>query len=61
MPSETIKTPCVGICKLDEETLLCLGCKRTRREIEAWVWLTDERRDQIMENLKERQVKHGKD
>lgn len=31
-----VKSPCINICAIDEETGLCIGCKRTRGEISAW-------------------------
>lgn len=29
-------SPCVGVCRLDEETGFCLGCARTGEEIAGW-------------------------
>jgi predicted Fe-S protein YdhL (DUF1289 family) len=31
-----IASPCIGICALDPQTELCLGCLRTGSEIAAW-------------------------
>lgn len=31
--SEVGKSPCVGICVLDEEGVRCIGCDRTIEEI----------------------------
>jgi len=30
------KSPCVGICVLDEERVRCVGCGRTIDEIISW-------------------------
>jgi uncharacterized protein len=60
MPLESIRTPCVGICELVVALGTCKGCGRTRGEIEAWVGLSDEERELIMEILKERKAEHGK-
>lgn len=35
-PAEGVASPCIGVCKLDQKTGLCLGCLRTVREIGAW-------------------------
>ncbi|MGH6938094.1 DUF1289 domain-containing protein [Hypericibacter sp.] len=32
----SIPSPCVGICRMDESTGLCLGCARTGEEIAIW-------------------------
>lgn len=29
-------SPCIGICKMNEQTGLCIGCFRTRNEIAMW-------------------------
>lgn len=44
----TTGTPCVRICKLDEESSLCSGCYRNLEEIEGWSEYTDEQKEQIM-------------
>jgi predicted Fe-S protein YdhL (DUF1289 family) len=31
-----IASPCIGICTLDPQTELCLGCLRTGAEVAAW-------------------------
>jgi predicted Fe-S protein YdhL (DUF1289 family) len=31
-----IASPCVGVCTLDQQTRLCLGCLRSDAEIRAW-------------------------
>jgi uncharacterized protein len=48
MTLESIKTPCVGICKMGEGVDLCLGCGRRMNEIMGWSWYSDESRDRIM-------------
>ena len=32
----SIPSPCVGICRMDESTGLCLGCARSGEEIAIW-------------------------
>ena len=34
-PPRAIVTPCVQVCVMDDETGLCLGCRRTMAEIES--------------------------
>lgn len=44
-------TPCVSICKIDETTNICIGCKRTQEEICDWYSYTSEQRMDIMRRL----------
>lgn len=34
--ASTVPSPCVSLCKMDEDRLYCLGCMRTIAEIVAW-------------------------
>lgn len=46
----TIASPCSGVCQLD--TLgLCLGCRRTGREIAYWRQMTDAERSRFMQDI----------
>lgn len=47
-------SPCIGVCKLDEASGLCLGCARTGDEIGAWAGMGEAARDAIWEQLPER-------
>ena len=31
-----IASPCIGVCTLDQQTRLCVGCLRSEDEIAAW-------------------------
>jgi uncharacterized protein len=44
-------TPCISICKVDEVTKICIGCKRTKQEIDDWYSYTPEQRMDIMRRL----------
>jgi len=44
-------TPCVGICKIDNETQICKGCNRTVEEIRMWSRYTDLERMDVMRRL----------
>lgn len=47
-----IESPCVKICKL--QLGVCIGCKRTKEEISKWTQLTDQEKQQVLENIKQR-------
>ena len=47
-------SPCIGVCKLDEKTNLCIGCLRSSDEIAKWPQLDNKEALQIMEEIKKR-------
>jgi uncharacterized protein len=55
-----IPSPCVGICRLDPTTGLCLGCMRTSDEIAAWPRASHVQRLQIVDQLRARRRAAGR-
>ena len=55
MTSSTITSPCIRNCCLNDEDI-CLGCFRSLSEIMSWAEADNEKRLQIMENTKKRQL-----
>lgn len=49
--TNSIPSPCVAICELDENGEHCLGCGRTLKEIEDWYFLSDEEKMKIIKQL----------
>jgi predicted Fe-S protein YdhL (DUF1289 family) len=49
-----ISTPCIGVCLIDSELKLCMGCGRTRDEIGGWLRFSEPERLLIMAGLKAR-------
>jgi predicted Fe-S protein YdhL (DUF1289 family) len=47
----SVRTPCVKVCFVDNESGLCLGCFRTIPEIAAWARLDDAAREAVMADL----------
>lgn len=47
-------SPCKSVCRIHEESRLCLGCGRTLREIGGWGAMTEAERLAIMAQLPER-------
>lgn len=47
-------SPCNGVCRIDQATGWCLGCKRTLGEIADWPALSARGRQAILRQLKER-------
>ncbi|MTI16989.1 DUF1289 domain-containing protein [Rhodobacteraceae bacterium RKSG542] len=48
-------SPCVKMCRLDEEARFCTGCLRTLEEIRDWSTMSDTQRRDVMATLEERQ------
>ncbi|MCC6920682.1 MAG: DUF1289 domain-containing protein [Alphaproteobacteria bacterium] len=58
--AKPIESPCIRVCVIDPPSGLCLGCKRSLREIAAWGSMPDETRARIMADLPARSVpQHG--
>ena len=45
-----IKSPCIDVCKLKND--VCLGCGRTSYQIRNWSKFRSNKRDQIIQQLK---------
>ena len=43
-------SPCVGLCRLNEDGV-CIGCSRTKLEVQRWSEMTDAERQMIMTRL----------
>lgn len=50
-PPRPIKSPCIQVCTVDDESGLCLGCFRTIEEIAAWSRLSEPAREAVMADL----------
>ncbi|MGV0998660.1 MAG: DUF1289 domain-containing protein [Fluviibacter sp.] len=49
-----IESPCVNICRMDNENRYCIGCWRTVEEIKAWSTMTSDERHLVLSKLEER-------
>jgi len=45
-----VSSPCVDVCRLDAIGL-CIGCRRTMREISEWPGASEARRREILREL----------
>lgn len=53
-PSRPIRSPCIGVCALDEKDL-CIACRRTGIEIAEWGVLTDEEKKTVWALIRARE------
>ncbi len=51
------QSPCINLCKMDDEDLYCLGCHRTLEEIAIWSSLSLIDKDELLLDLKKRSKK----
>lgn len=51
---ENVPSPCVSVCRMSEQTGLCLGCWRTIDEIRAWSTSDDATRRQLWTTIEQR-------
>ena len=51
-----IISPCIGVCILDIDSNICVGCLRTADEIANWPQLDNEKAMQIMKQIKDRYI-----
>ena len=49
-----IESPCVNICRMDNENRYCIGCWRSIDEIKRWTTMSDEERAAVMVQLEAR-------
>src|SRR5512132_1395113 len=52
----TIASPCIGVCTLDPQTKLCIGCLRSDTEIAAWRNAASDLRLRILERVRLRRA-----
>nr|WP_151119844.1 DUF1289 domain-containing protein [Hypericibacter adhaerens] len=50
-PSALMPSPCIGVCRMDERSGLCLGCARSGEEIAVWRQLGEAERRRIWAGL----------
>jgi len=53
-PEPDPPSPCVGICALGADGL-CIGCFRSREDLQAWGGATPERKRAILARCRERE------
>ena len=52
-----VPSPCIGVCRIDAASGLCVGCLRTLDEIAAWGALDDAARRSVWHAIGERRAR----
>lgn len=47
----TALSPCIGVCRINPDTRLCEGCRRSLSEIAEWIVYDEERRCAVLAAL----------
>ena len=53
-PALHVLSPCVNVCQMDPDSGLCLGCRRTLREIADWLEMTPDEKRAVLERVAQR-------
>ena len=56
---EKTNSPCNGICIMDGDTGLCVGCLRTSDEIANWEEYSDEQRAEVLRETTRREAEQN--
>lgn len=56
MSDIAIRSPCIGVCSLDDLTGFCQGCYRTMDEIKNWWEMDKNQQKVIIQNAAQREV-----
>ena len=51
-----VASPCINVCRMDDDTGWCMGCLRTLEEIGAWSRLSDAGKQAVCGQLAQRRV-----
>ena len=50
-----VPSPCISLCKMDQQTGLCQGCMRTIDEIIAWSQADDDYKRAVWKEIRRRE------
>jgi predicted Fe-S protein YdhL (DUF1289 family) len=55
----SVPSPCISVCRIEEGSGLCLGCRRTVEEIRDWIILAPEEKRAVLARIAERKQRTG--
>lgn len=50
----TVPSPCIAVCRLDDETGCCIGCYRSTDEIRDWMIMTADEKREVLARIEMR-------
>lgn len=55
-PDQSVPSPCISVCELDEGRSRCKGCHRTLDELRAWGVMSDAEKLEVWQRIEARQA-----
>ena len=49
-----IKSPCINVCRIDNDSGLCVGCCRNEHEVFNWIYFSKEQKKITLSKIKKR-------
>ncbi len=56
---QEVKSPCIGVCAIDDLSGLCAGCYRTIDEIQGWWDMGQDQQRNLLVEIEERQIQEA--
>ena len=56
----TIASPCIAVCQIDDASGCCIGCFRSIDEIREWPIMTAEQKTETLSRIAERKATAGR-
>jgi len=53
---KTVDSPCIQVCTYEEEEEFCIGCYRTKEELQDWLIMTRQQKLEVLKKIAERQL-----
>ena len=51
-----VDSPCIQVCTYDDEEEFCIGCHRSKQELQDWWIMTREQKLKTLKKIEERQL-----
>jgi uncharacterized protein len=52
----TVKSPCKNICKINKNSIFCVGCYRNEYEIFNWIYFSEDEKKIILAKIRKRNI-----
>ena len=56
VPDNSVPSPCIAVCQIDDATGYCLGCYRDIDEIRDWLIMSGEEKRVVLGRIAERRA-----
>ena len=50
---ERAESPCISVCRLDDQGVYCVGCLRTLDEVRRWSLMDNDGRLRVLKRIRE--------